>query len=385
MLADTLKPLVAVELRPLFHREQECIALHFKFNRALIDLVKTIRQVRFSITHKCWYVPLRPNLLQEIEATLDGKALLVKDELKLKPVKTEHKPNAAEESATILRLMEQKLHLRGYSKATAKTYLEQFKQFLRFYDRYQPSELSEAEIRNYLLYLVEQKKVSRSTQNQAINAIKFFYEIVLKQERKVYYLERPMKEHTLPRVLSQEEIMALFAAVDNVKHRAILMTVYSAGLRRGELLRLRVGDIDFNRATVFIKGGKGHKDRQSILAHTLVPLLKQYLTEYKPKYWLFEGVDGGQYSERSVQQVLTRAKVKAGINREATLHTLRHSFATHLLEAGTSTRYIQVLLGHESPKTTELYTHVSRFALDKIKSPLDSLEGGKFLENHDGE
>ncbi|MBS1559939.1 MAG: tyrosine-type recombinase/integrase [Bacteroidetes bacterium] len=284
---------------------------------------------------------------------------------------------------TMLRLMEQKMHLKGYSPSTAKTYLDQFKRFLLFYRPHQPSELSEAEIRNYLLYLVEKKKVSRSAQNQAINAIKFFYEVVLKQERKVYYLERPMREFRLPSVLSQEEVLSLFKVTQNLKHKTMLMLIYSAGLRRGEMLRMRVGDIDFNRGTVLVKASKGRKDRQSILAQMLVPYLKKYLSEYKPAYWLFEGEKGGQYSERSIQQVLINAKKKAGIIKEATLHTLRHSFATHLLESGTSTRYIQVLLGHESSKTTEIYTHVSRFALDKIRSPLDDLAGSKFLKNKD--
>ena len=225
--------------------------------------------------------------------------------------------------------------------------------------------------------------MSRSTQNQAINAIKFFYEIVLRQERKVYYLERPLKERRLPEVLSQEEIANLFLVTGNLKHKAMLMMIYSAGLRRGELLRLRIGDVDFNRRVVFVKSSKGRKDRQSILARSIEPLLRQYLEDFKPKYWMFEGVGGGKYGERSIARVLERAAEKANIRKAMTLHTLRHSFATHLLEAGTSTRYIQELLGHESSKTTEIYTHVSSQALGKIQSPLDHLHQQHFLENGD--
>jgi len=378
--------LPSVEVKKLFHRNQDCLALYFIYHAGLIKQIKKIPQVTFSKTHRCWYIPQRPHLLDEILSVLKNQAAVRYHELKA-DIKEEFKKDetsaANEEMKTMLRLMEQKMHLKGYSPSTAKTYLDQFKRFLLFYRPHQPSELSEAEIRNYLLYLVEKKKVSRSAQNQAINAIKFFYEVVLKQERKVYYLERPMREFRLPSVLSQEEVLSLFKVTQNLKHKTMLMLIYSAGLRRGEMLRMRVGDIDFNRGTVLVKASKGRKDRQSILAQMLVPYLKKYLSEYKPAYWLFEGEKGGQYSERSIQQVLINAKKKAGIIKEATLHTLRHSFATHLLESGTSTRYIQVLLGHESSKTTEIYTHVSRFALDKIRSPLDDLAGSKFLKNKD--
>jgi site-specific recombinase XerD len=197
--------------------------------------------------------------------------------------------------------------------------------------------------------------------------------MVLRQERKVYYLERPLKERRLPNVLSQEEIAALFSVTENLKHKAMLMLIYSAGLRRGELLRMRVSDVDFLRGVVLIKGSKGRKDRQSLLAKSLVPPLKEYLETYKPAYRMFEGAEGGMYGERSIARVLENARQKANIKKDVTLHTLRHSFATHLLEAGTSTRYIQELLGHESPLTTEIYTHVSKRALHKIQSPLDQL------------
>lgn len=280
----------------------------------------------------------------------------------------------AADRAKALRMMEQQLHVKGYSDATATTYMAQFKLFLGFFPDSHPLDLGENEILVYLLYLVEKKELSRSTKNQAINAIKFFYEKVLRQEKAVYHIDRPLKEKKLPQVLSQEEIAALFDAVDNKKHKAMLMVIYSAGLRRSELLWLRKGDIDLYRNTVFVRGGKGHKDRQSILANSLVPLLQEYLAEYQPLYWFFEGRGGQRYSESSLQQILKNAARKAGIRKEVHLHMLRHSFATHLLEAGTATRYIQVLLGHESPKTTEIYAQVTKFGLDKVKSPLDQLE-----------
>jgi site-specific recombinase XerD len=368
-----------VTLQPLHHRGHDCVGLYFKYNPALMAVVKAIPGATYSATNKCYYIVQRPDVVSEVMRALEGHALVLAEGFGEAPQKIDSEYE--QEASTILRLMEQKLHLRGYSDATAKTYLSQFQLFMRFYSPHLPSELAESEIRNYLLYLVEKKKVSRSSQNQAINAIKFFYEVVLKQERKVYYLERPMKEFRLPAVLSQQEILSLFEATDNLKHRCMLMLTYSAGLRRGELLRLRMSDVDFDRGVVFVKGGKGRKDRQSILAQKLIPFLRQYLDEHRPKYWLFEGERGKQYSARSVHQILVNAKAKAGLKKEASLHTLRHSFATHLLEAGTSTRYIQELLGHESPNTTEIYTHVTRFALDKLRSPLDEMGEGKFLAN----
>jgi site-specific recombinase XerD len=190
----------------------------------------------------------------------------------------------------------------------------------------------------------------------------------------VYHLERPLKERKLPLVLNQDEIISIFGALNNIKHSAMLMLIYSAGLRRSELINLRIGDLDMSRQIVFIRGGKGRKDRQSLLAKNLNPLVKKYLFEYKPRFWLFEGEKGEQYSESSLQKVFKHAVLKAGVKKNAHLHSLRHSFATHLLESGASTRFIQVLLGHESTKTTEIYTQVTQFSLSKIQSPLDQLE-----------
>jgi site-specific recombinase XerD len=370
-----------VILGSIHHRGADCIAIRFAKQTELTKIVRQIPEVLFSITNRCWYVPFRSGAVDYIlkvfkshQVEVNSSAFSTKDE------EAKESKFTYEDQRKALRMMEQKLNLKGYSKLTLKTYLSQFGLFLKFYNDTHPADLTETEIRNYLIYLVEKKKVSRSAQNQAINAIKFFYEVVLLQDRKVYYLERPLKERKLPQVLSQEDIALLFSVIDNIKHRAMLMLIYSAGLRRGELLRMRVCDVDFHRGVVFIKGSKGRKDRQSILAKSIEPLLTLYINEYKPQYWMFEGSEGGQYGERSIARVLEHAMLKAGINKEATLHTLRHSFATHLLESGTATRYIQELLGHESPLTTEIYTHVSRSALHRIQSPLDQLSSMSLLE-----
>lgn len=220
-----------------------------------------------------------------------------------------------------------------------------------------------------LLESSEKKNWSDSTQNQAVNAVKFYYEKVLGRERTFYEL-RPRKGRSLPGVFSEREIQRLFGVIENLKHR----TVYSAGLRIGESVRLRKEDIDFDRNTVFVKAGKGKKDRYSVLSEKMKIVLTRYLEKYRPDYWLFEGQEGERYSTRSIQNIFRRAMEKSGVNPYATVHTLRHSFATHLLERGMDLRYIQELLGHNSSKTTEICTHISTRAREKFCSPLDFLD-----------
>lgn len=374
-----------VKIESIHHRDIPCIALRFPYNKTLIAEVKKLPDVKFSKTHTCWYVPQRDTVLNEILHLFKEKAWV--DYSALKPVaytsSSDKTPDsvAPKESLPVLsanhqimmRMMEQKLILKGYSNNTKRTYLQQVKEFLWFYNTTDVVEITESEIQNYMLYLVEKKKVSTSTQNQAINAIKFLLEKILKQDRRVYALDRPLREKRLPEVLSQNDILLIFSATENLKHKLMLMLIYSAGLRRSELLNLRNGDIDTHRRVILIRGAKGKKDRQSILAESLIPFLEQYTKEYTPVFWFFYGPGGTPYSATSLQKILKRAVAKAGIKKEVRLHMLRHSFATHLLESGTSTRYIQVLLGHESSKTTELYTHVANTGIYKIKSPLDTL------------
>lgn len=390
--------MATIVIEKLFHRNEPRLALRFPKDAALQQVVRTLPDARFSATHRCWYINERPNRVTELFKLFKGKAYLDVTALRRNTeadLKAEGGSQAVARVTRVreatphpdqrqaLQLVEQKLKLKGYSASTQKTYLEQFSLFMRFFPGSHPADLGEEEIEAYLLYLVDKKKVAKNTQNQAINAIKFFYEKVLKQEKKVYYLERPMKEKKLPEVLSQQEVMALFEAAGNLKHRVMLMLIYSAGLRRSELLALRTGDVDMDRKLVLIRGGKGRKDRQSVLAASLVPFLVEYLAKAEPAFWLFEGQRSQRYSETSLQAVLKQAAARAGIRKNVHLHMLRHSFATHLLEAGTSTRYIQVLLGHESPKTTEIYAQVTRFGLDKVVSPLDQIVQSKKLRGDD--
>lgn len=270
--------------------------------------------------------------------------------------------------------MVEKLETMRYSSNTLKTYKQLFEEFINYYSTKEIDDISEQEIVDYVHYLVKERGISASYQNQAINAIKFYYEKVAGGTRKFYELERPLREHKLPSVLATEEVNAMIKVTVNLKHKMLLMMCYSAGLRISELLNLRVADIDSKRMQIKIKSAKGKKDRYSLLSEKILPLLREYYKTFVPKDYLFEGIGGGPYSERSMQAVMKEALEKAGIVKHATVHTLRHSFATHLLESGTDLRYIQTLLGHSSSKTTEVYTHVTSRALGGIKSPLDSLE-----------
>jgi len=258
-----------------------------------------------------------------------------------------------------------------YSKNTQNIYYNYFKDFCIYFKKENLLNITTAQINAYILDLIKSKNISISQQNQRINAIKFYYEKVLGRDKQYYELHRPKKEHKLPKVLSKDEIKKIFDVTNNLKHKCILMLIYSAGLRRSELLNLTVNDIDSKRMLIIIKGAKGKKDRISLLSENLLQLLRQYYKEYCPKKYLFEGQNGSRYSATSIANILKKAAKKAGIRKTVTPHMLRHSFATHLLEQGTDLRYIQELLGHKSSKTTEIYTHVSKKAIDKIKNPVD--------------
>lgn len=275
-------------------------------------------------------------------------------------------------SITTFEDLKRELLSRKYSYRTVKSYLYYNRNFQSFVNK-DPHNVTDSDIKDYLLYLAEEKQSATSTLNQAINALKFYYGSMLKRKF-VYEVKRPRKDKKLPIVLSKEEVAKILNSVDNVKHKAILMLVYSAGLRVGEVVRLRPEDVDSKRMLIHIKGSKGRKDRYTLLSEKALDILRLYWREYKPEKWLFEGFrDGRCISIRTIQAIFEHAKEKAGIRKDVTVHSLRHSFATHLLEGGTDLRYIQELLGHAHSKTTEIYTHVSTKSLGKIKSPLDGL------------
>lgn len=283
------------------------------------------------------------------------------------------KQNVSQEYQGAIALLESKIRLMRYSESTRNTYSLMFRQFLKHTYPKRLCQITSADIYAYQHFLVGVKKCSRSYQNQSINAIKFYLEHVLGQDKQYFDLQRPKKTFKLPEVLSAEEVARILKATKNLKHKAILTTLYSAGLRVGELLNLRIADIDSEHMRIWVREGKGCKDRLTTLSPHLLELLRIYFQQYRPKDYLFEGPNGKVYSATSVRKVLYRAVQAAGIRKKVRPHTLRHSFATHLLEQGTNLRYIQTLLGHNSPKTTQIYTHVSSKSMEEIKSPLDNL------------
>lgn len=259
----------------------------------------------------------------------------------------------------------------NYSPTTKRTYLAMLRLFLERFKAEDLRALEEEQIREFLVDACRGK--SLSYQNQLINAIKYFYEQILKRPRTYYQIDRPRKEFRLPVVLSKQEVEKIFRQIHNRKHHAILSTIYASGLRISEVIRLKIRDIDSQRMVLVIRQSKGKKDRQVPLSKQLLKELRTYYQLYKPKDYLFEGERGGAYSKSSIQQIFRKAKKGAGIQKKATVHTLRHSYATHLLESGTDLRMIQVLLGHNSVKTTEIYTHVSHRYIQSVVSPYDTL------------
>mgnify|MGYP000851654887 CR=1 FL=1 len=386
---EHVNTLPVVRLEALYKDGVKRIALHFAYNKELIAMAKEAGG-SWSNTQRCWHVADGSASLKKVYATFKGHAKVDGDALfgkatsqpvpqqkaKVLPAVKLKAPPAqlgpAQQEA--LDAMQRKLEIARYSANTIDTYVNATKLFFLHFPGKVPYNIRTEDIEAYQHELATVRKVSNSYLNQVVNAVRYYYKDVVGDAYRVKFIERPRKEQKLPSVLSEAEVAALLKAPTNLKHRCILMLIYSAGLRMGELLRMELKHIDRDRGQVLILGAKGKKDRISLLSPKLVGVLDTYIAEYRPKQLLFEGQSGGSYSEASVQAVFHAAKDKAGITKPATVHTLRHSFATHLLENGTDLRYIQTLLGHSSSKTTEIYTHVSTKALGKIRSPLDDLD-----------
>jgi integrase/recombinase XerD len=346
------------------------------YSPLLVALVKTFPFAVYDKANKWWSMAIEEKQKKALEdfCTMHQFALLWEDGQQKKILKPRPQAFEIANYHTCPDAMLQKLQVMRYSPSTLLVYKHAFEEFINYYPAKKIDDITEPEIVAYTHYLVRERGISASTQNQAINAIKFYYEKVMGGSRKFYQLERPLKEMKLPSVLSIEEIQAMIRATLNLKHKTMIMMCYSAGLRISELLNLKLSNVDSDRMQIHIKGAKEKKDRYTLLSEKLLPLLRDYYKEYRPKEYLFEGEGGGQYSARSMQAVVKEALLRANVKKEASVHTLRHSFATHLLENGTDLRYIQSLLGHGSSKTTEIYTHVTSKALTGIKSPLDNLD-----------
>ncbi|MFA7572906.1 MAG: site-specific tyrosine recombinase/integron integrase [Lutispora sp.] len=351
----------------------EELLLSFDYNTEYIRKVKTIKNRKWNPQKKCWIISNNKESIDQIIKVFDVTEII--DNTGLIVVSESNKKSEKIWEKDIIKTLNDVLKLNGYSSKTRKAYIGHIKRFIDYYEE-NPSKFNKNDINRYLLYLLENQGHSHSYVNQAISAIKFLYKDVFKRHNIIIDVPRPKKEDKLPEVLSQQEIIKVLNAVENIKHRAILFLIYSAGLRVGEVVRLKVSDIDGDRMLIHIVQGKGRKDRYSVLSEVALEELRTYVRKYKPDYWLFPGVEAGRFlTERSVQKVFENARIKAAIKKKVSVHSLRHSFATHLLEGGVDLRYIQELLGHQSSKTTEIYTHVTEKSIKNIASPLDRIMG----------
>ncbi len=396
----------SVELGPLQHRNAECIGIYFTINNGLQSIIQKEAKGKWSQTHRCWYVECTERNYQQLAKALQGKAVLetaelkkyllerkkngyvgkvhvslpvipdAKQEIKRMPAQKTTAFKLSNENTKALQKFRQTLILKSYSPSTIRTYTNEFMQFLQTIKDRSVNEFSASRLKDYLQYCHTTLHLSENTLHSRINAMKFYYEQVLKREKFFWEIPRPKKPLILPKVLGEDELRKLFNAITFKKHKAILFTAYSAGLRVSEVVNLQLKHIDRSRMQLFIEKSKGKKDRYVGLSVVLLDILENYYKEAKPKpvKYLFEGQQKGiAYHARSAQKVFQMAKEKAGINKEIGFHSLRHSFATHLLEKGIDIKYIKDLLGHFDIHTTERYLHVKREKLISIISPLDDL------------
>ena len=382
---------ISIEIKVIFHRGQESILPVYNRSGIIDGILKQVQGCKFTKTHKGWYFPCNRQAYTQFKtlvnehAEIDETQLLVylqnRRAVVLSPeLKVRQQTFAvisefplSDENAHALESMRNILVLKGYSKNTTRTYCHEFHQLLRLLGERSINSLEKKHILSYLLWLLKSKGYSETHVHTAVNALKFYFEKVMHRPQEFYDLPRPRKPHSLPTILAQEEFVRIVQQIPNLKHRAMILTCYSAGLRVSEIVSLKVNDIDSIRMTLHIRCAKGKKDRMVPLSKKLLDVLREYAKEYRPKEFLFEGQDGKEYGMRGVQSILHDAKRAAGITKRGGVHSLRHSYATHLLESGTDLRYIQELLGHSNIKTTLLYTHVSINDIGKIESPLDKL------------
>lgn len=369
-----------ITLKHLMVDNKKYIGLQFYANKALHIIVKELDSVDWSEEFNMYYVPNTKFNLNRIYTLFRGVAWI---DSKYFFQKTRSKQLEEEFNVDWYRKRKktgdykvcpesyfQKLELKKYSNNTVKSYVSSFEEFINYFPAQDLDHLNELDIRKYIQMLVQEKR-SNSYINLAINSIKFYYEIVLGMPNRFYMIERPRVAKKLPMVLSKEEVRKLIEATNNIKHRCIVSLLYSGGLRRSELLNLKLSDIDSSRMLIHVKDAKGNKDRYTLLSKMALNDLRNYYKQWRPSVYLFESPTKNRYSQSSIGKLISNAAQTAGIRKRVSAHTLRHSFATHLLESGTDLRYIQLLLGHNSTKTTEIYTHVAKSSFDSIKNPLD--------------
>lgn len=342
------------------HNGKRVIWIRFEKDNELISYLRKHTKAKWSASKKSWHVTDNRYYreLFGLKPIIAGKEVMSKI----------HAINLL-----ALKQFQEQITLKGYSKNTLRTYTIEFAQLLYILKSFPADELTPDRLRAYFLYCHQTLKLSESEIHSRINAIKFYYEQVLHREKIFVDIPRPKKPLTLPKMLNKKEVQKIIELTKNPKHKLMLKLAYGMGLRVSELVSLKISDIDSTTMLVRIEQGKGKKDRVVPLPESVLEDMRNYYKDYRPKTYLFEGQHGGQYSIRSAQHVFKSGLKMAGIKKQIGIHGLRHSYATHLLEAGTDIRFIRDLLGHNSVKTTEIYTHVSDLSKSKIKSPLDDL------------
>jgi len=365
------------------HRGENRILLKFEYNKMLINLMKQVESCRWSETLRCWHIEDNPFIIEQLYDVLRNNATLFftnqseKENRILRKSQPENYSYFKLDKDKIDSLNKFKYWLknRRYSEKTIITYIECMKSFFSFYPEKPLHEISNDDIIMYNNKYILANRYSSSYQNQVVSAIKLYYLRIENKRINVEEIQRPKRPRRLPDILSKEEVETILKTPVNLKHRIMLSLIYACGLRRSELLNLTPGSIDYDRKLLIIKAAKGNKDRVAPLPVKINEILKEYIEKYKPGKWLFEGYNKDEkYSETSLQEVFKNSLEKSGIKKTVTLHSLRHSYATHLLENGTDLRYIQEILGHKSSKTTEIYTHVTSRNIERIKSPFDDLD-----------
>lgn len=344
------------------HQQNPVIKLVFAYNIELAEKVKKIKGILWSRGMSCWYLPdtIKNRRLLALPVRLSAS-------LKLQELCNENK--------LALELFVKELKLKAYSASTLHTYRNEFLQLLFTLKKYPVNDLTNERLKDYFVYCLDKLALTENSLHSRINAIKFYFEQVLKRPSFIFDISRPKKRTSLPAVFSKEDIERILKKVENKKHKTMLLLAYSAGLRVSEVVALRLQEIDINRMIIRIIDAKGKKDRIIPLSKTALKHIREYIEVYKPVDFLFEGQDRQEaYSKRSLQLVLEKAKQAAGIKRKGSIHALRHSYATHLMDKGVDITYIQKLLGHNDIKTTLRYLHVTIRDLDKIESPAEDLD-----------
>lgn len=382
--------LPTVKLKYAIHNEKEVVQILFIKNDEVTQLLRCTTEMRWSKTMNCWHLPFYKTITQDLFGLLKNKVYLDYSELKTNIVSekeplrkpttqqvtkpTEELQNLSEEVVKKMEEFKYWLLSKRYSQSTIDTYTDCLKTFLRFYASKPLCDITNNDVILFNNHYILANNFSASFQNQIVNAVKLFFSKIENKKLNPELIHRPKRPKLLPNVLSKEEVKLILNAHSNIKHKVMLSLIYSCGLRCGELLHLKPEHIDSKRNVVIIKQSKGRKDRIAPLSDKIIIMLREYFIACKPKIYLFEGQTAGEpYDERSLQNVLKQSLAKVNILKPVSLHWLRHSYATHLLENGTDLRYIQEILGHSSSKTTEIYTHVSTKNIQKIVSPFDYL------------